>query len=511
MKLNILPESGKKTSNFTLSCPQYFEVIFAFFLFGFIALPFYTQIPSSLIFNRDEFKHLLIAQSLTNKDSLHPEALIGIQYPPGWGVVICSLFITFGSQLQQIHTMTTVLAWLAGPLVYFYLRKRTDAILALAIGGFTSAHILTITLGDTLLSEPIFGVAWFLCLLLLHLSRNSSWYSWILTGFFVTFCMSFRTIGISLWIGAIFYLAINYKNNFRVKLLHIFCLSIIPLLYFLFLNMFYPSMGISTDAGYGSQFFNRGVNPLNEMVVEIIKRTVKDIPIHTHDLIKAMIPINVGIGSLIGRLCKFTAISIVILALFGWVKRIWRTPTPTEYSFACYIGICFLWPYTGHTRFFWPVVPLIVFYAITNFTETKFYNKNYVFSTIFLASIIMMTTTISLSQNFYTDTNYRLYWAERSNAIKEAVVEAIKLSDTPIIATISYFKIMYFFPKLGICRLNYRTNKEDHQSRISRCKATFLLVEGDHQRYFKSLLKHGNSKYQLVFNEADVYLWHIQD
>lgn len=503
--------SEKKFSKLIESHPQFIEVAFAFVLFAIIALPFYNQLPNSIISNRDEFKHLLIAQSLTKYNSLHPEAFKGIQYPPGWGAVIGFLQIIFDHKLKPIHAVTTVLAWLTGPLVYIYLRKRTEAILALAIGVFFSTHFLTITLGDTILSEPIFAAAFLLCLTLLHLSMNSPWYFWVVSGIFITLCMSFRTIGISLWIGAFFYLLINFKSNLRIKLLHIFCLSIIPLLYILFLNFFYPTMGIRPDAGYGRQLLNVGITNSNGLAFEIIKRTLIDIPAHTRDLIKAIIPINVGLGSQIGHICLFTALSLIILAIIGWAKKIWRNPTPTEYSFAYYIGICYLWPYTGYPRFFWPVVPLIVFYAITNFTETKFYNKKFVFSTIFLASIIMMTTTISLSQNFYTDTNYRLYREERTNAIKEAVVEAIKLSGTPIIATISYFKIIYFFPKLGVCRLNYITNKEDHQSRISRCKATFLLVEGYHQRCFKSLLKHGNSKYQLVFNKADVYLWHIQD
>jgi 4-amino-4-deoxy-L-arabinose transferase-like glycosyltransferase len=502
--------ADKKTSNSTIPCPHFLEVIFAFVLFAIIALPFYKQIPNNFISTRDEFKHLLIAQSLTNKESLHPEALRGIQYPPGWGVIIGSLLIIFGNQLQPIHAMTTVLAWLTGPLVYIYLRKQTEAILALAIGGFTSAHFLTITLGNTLLSEPIFGVAWLLCLLLLHLSMKSHWHNWILTGIFVALCMSFRTIGISLWIGAIFYLAINSKNNFRIKLLHIFCLSIIPILYFLFLNIFHPSMRISTDAGYGAQFLNVGGTHSNEMVVGVIKRTVKYIPLHTRDLIKAMIPIKVGFGTQIGRLCLFTAISIVILAIFGWVRRIWRTPTPAEYSFACYIGICYLWPYTG-IRFFWPVVPLIAFYAITNFTDTKFYKRRFVFSTAILVSIIIMTTMISLSKNLSSYSTYRLKKAEQTNAIKGAVVEAARLSATPIIATISFYKIMYYFPNLGVCRLRYTTNKESHQKRISKCGATFLFYEVQHKHYFDLLLKSGNSNYQLVFNKAGVYLWRIQD
>ena len=503
--------SEKKLSKLINSHPQLIEFTFAFVLFTIIVLPFYKQFPNSIVSNRDEFKHLLIAQSLTKDYSLHAEALKGIQYPPGWGAVIGFLLIIFDHKLQPIHAMTTVLAWLTGPLVYIYLRKRTEAILALAIGIFFSSHFLTITLGDTILSEPIFAAAFLLCLILLHLSMNSTWYVWILSGIFITLCMSFRTIGISLWVGAFFYLSINSKSNLRIKLLHIFCLSIIPLLYLLFLNLFYPQMGIRPDAGYGRQLLNVGITNSNGLAFETIKRTLIDIPAHTRDLIKAIIPISVGLGSKTGRLCLFTALGLIILAMIGWAKKIWRNPSPTEYSFACYIGICYLWPYTGYPRFYWPVVPLIVFYAITSFTETKFYKKWFIFSNVFLVIIIIITTMISFTKNLNIDSSRRLRKIEHNNAIEEAVAQSRILSSTPIIATISYYKLMYYFPNLKVCRLNYTNNKESHQKRISKCQATFLLSERDHKRYFDSLLKASNSSYQLVFNKAGVYLWRIRD
>jgi hypothetical protein len=275
------------------------------------------------------------------------------------------------------------------------------------------------------------------------------------------------------------------------------------------LNIFHPAIGIRADAGYGIHFFRTGLTSSNEMVVGIIKRTVKDMPLHTRDLIQAMIPTNVS-GPRVRRFGLFTASGLLILALLGWVRRIRRTPTPMEYTFACYLGICYLWPYTGYPRFYWPVVPLIVFYAITNLTEMKFYKKRAVFSTIVLGSIIIMAAMVSLSKNLSVPLTYRLERAEHEMAIKEAVIEATRLSATPIIATMSYFKVMYYFPDIRICRLRHTTNQESHQRRINKCGATFLLLAKILPDYYNSLLIHANSEYQLVFRKAGVYLWHIQ-
>lgn len=230
------------------------EIAVALAIFAVAALPFYLQIPNDLIASRDEYKHLLIARSIASGNGLNPPTPVPIQYPPGWGATLCFTAHLLGDRLEAAHVLTSLLAWLTGPLVFVYLRSRIRPILALGIGGLTSVHILSIRLGDTLLSEPIFGVTWFACLLLLRRPLALRYHGWLFAGALIALCMSFRTIGISLWVGTICYLALNYKAKLRLRLLYIMCLSIVPILYLGSLNTIQPSMGIRPDRGYGSQF-----------------------------------------------------------------------------------------------------------------------------------------------------------------------------------------------------------------------------------------------------------------
>ena len=163
----------KKPTLLSASNSHYVEAALAIVLFTIAALPYYQQIPNDLIGYPDEYKHLLIARSLATTGGLDQQNLMGIQYPPGWGTVIYILSTVFNNHLKAAHVLNTVLAWLTGPLVYLYLRKQTNPLLALAIGGYASLHVLTIALGDSLLSEPIFGVVWLICLIWLHRSMKT--------------------------------------------------------------------------------------------------------------------------------------------------------------------------------------------------------------------------------------------------------------------------------------------------------------------------------------------------
>jgi len=485
------------------------EAAIAFCLFAVAALPFYMQIPNDLIGNRDEYKHILVAQSLAESEGLKSQVYDRIQYPPGWGTVIYFITILFRDHLRVAHVLTSLLAWLTGPLVYIYLRSLIKPVLALAIGGLTSVHFLTVCLGDTLMSEPIFGVTWFACLFWLRRPTGLHWCGWLIAGTIIALCMSFRTIGISLWIGTICYLVFNSKNKLRTKLLYMGCLTIVPILCLAFLNSAQPTMGIRPDMGYGGQFFGCRIVDSHRPLTGIILRTVKDVPAHTRDLMEAIIPIKIVHTSQIVRLIWITIVGLIMaLALLGWVKRISQNPTPLEYALACYLGICYLWPYINYPRFFWPVVPLIWYYACTSLTEQIIKQRSDLTIAI-IAFVIIIAILISFSTNLAITTSHRLFVVEHEMALKDAVVEAKKISNDPI-ATISYFKISYHFPNVSLCPLTYSTKKEHHQDRIQKCKAGFLLVEPQHQLYFNSLLNKEKSRYELIFQRFNVKLWKIK-
>lgn len=243
-------------------------------------------------------------------------------------------------------------------------------------------------------------------------------------------------------------------------------------------------------------------------------RTVKDVPAHTHSLMRAIIPTSRKWTSPSGRrLIRYTSIviaSVVIaLAFLGWLRSMWRAPTPAEYAFACYIGICYLWPYPQYPRFFWPVVPLILYYACTNFTELQPNPRRFEPSVAIMTCAIVAAAIMSFAISLPVVKAHRAALARHEKALKDAAIVASRQSQTPI-ATISYFKITYHFPNTPLCPLHYTSEREDHENMIHRCGAESLLIEAHLRSYFKSLLTESNSIYERIFERNGVELWRIK-
>jgi hypothetical protein len=120
---------------------------------------------------------------------------------------------------------------------------------------------------------------------------------------------------------------------------------------------------------------------------------------------------------------------------------------------------------------------------------------------------------ISLVKNTSVSYKRRAYFTANQMAFKEAVVEATKLSPEPVIATIAYSRIEYWYPNIKTCRLHLTAASKVHQSKIKQCGANYLLSGSRFTQHylFKTLLAEGNSKYQLVFQNDVFSLWHIQN
>jgi len=488
------------------------RALLAIVVFAVAAWSYYCQVPNTTVADRDEYKHLIVARSLAHGTGLNPRSPRPIQYPPGWGATLFLVQRVFGERLEVAHALTSLLAWSVGLLTFLYLLGRTGFWLSLAMGALCSAHVLSVRMGDTLLSEPIFAAAWMGGLFLMRRADGLRWHRWLLIGVAVALCMSFRTIGVALWIGAGVNLAITSRARPRARLGRIASLSLAPVAWLIILTITQPAMGISPGRGYGWQFLHERASESHGPAVSLAVRTARDAPNHVRDFTAALVPVEIPEGPWSSRLVRLAALGIIVLAFVGWVRCVRRAPGPMEYALAAYLAICFVWPYFG-PRFFWPVVPLCLYYACAGILGPRPGEKAGKGGFAAVALAFAAAAAISFCSNLPHATAGREGIAGQVQGLRDAVAEAKRspdLGDAPM-AAISCFKVFYYFPGARVCALDYTDKPEAHLAAIRECRARWLLVDVGQLPYFKPLIAGHRSQFEMRFTGGGVSLWQVAE
>jgi hypothetical protein len=448
--------------NKTLFEPHWFIILLLFLL---ASLPYLKQIaiPNHAIASRDEYRYAILADELSGRFANTPDLAIPIQHPWGWPVLIYLGRLITGHTITGAHLISSMSALLVGSLSYLLMRYFTGPWVALIIGLLVSTNLSMVMLGDRMLSEPAFMVA-YLCGLLVAVKnggelRRNCW-SLAATGLMGVVITAIRTVGIAFPFAALLALwDITWQKREPLltrRLIGGSLLLITPVVAFLLMtSLASPTQGISPDSGYLRQLLASRVSMdspgyLNDMWV----RTRRDFLQHADDYLnvfreyKLLHPLQrLEIAKALDKSLKYL---LAFLSLVGLAWRFWKQRGLIEWFALLYLITFFLWPYFS-SRFFLPLLPLLLWFIVWTLLQLTSHRRGLAAVALGIGLVLLVG---SLTQSLSRATALRARYDERMANLAAAVSYVQNdFAEIDTLGTYSIFEVYYFAPELPVVRL----------------------------------------------------------
>jgi hypothetical protein len=332
---------------------------------GLLVALMFTPAPHT---GGDNAAYVSLAHSLTEEGAYRELWTAGepphSKYPPVFPLLL-GLPLLLGVKgwvgLKMVPVLCTLLA---GVFTFLWVREREGVAPAAGVALLVALSDGVLDYSRWILSDPTFLALTVAGLWALERARGRRTGSaaptapregWVVLGLaFVLMAYFTRSAGIPLVVAALLWLALERQWRAGGAFLAVF--GILAALWwwrgripgegayaseFLLLDPYQPELG---RVGVGDMLGRMGEN-----AVAYVTRLIPE-----------------GVVGLEGPLLGVLGIGLVLLALVGWLRALWKDRGPAELFLPLYFGLLLLWPVVwSGDRFALPLLPLLFFYAAT--------------------------------------------------------------------------------------------------------------------------------------------------
>lgn len=264
-------------------------------------------------------------------------------YPNGFPLLLSSIYQWKGNSINGFLCLISFSYVLYGLICFFLFKQRTSYWAALSMFGLIMLNPSLLEFKGYVLSDLPFSVFFLASYISLSFYHKKRWLGLlILSGLLLSYAVFTRTVGGVFVLGSLAFLLIHHRN-WRIFIIYLSSFS----LPFFLLNWLYPS----TASNSYQLIFDQG-----NWFTQIAKNS-ESYAYMLRDFFGIFHPNSGFLSVLLGSL-------VFIFSAIGFWNRATQKWTLTEYLFIPYLLLLLVYPANIYVRFFWPVLPIVMIYAL---------------------------------------------------------------------------------------------------------------------------------------------------
>ena len=302
----------------------------------------------------DNAAYITLGRSLlqgTYTELWDPLLLPHTKYPPVFpGILAAAMAVGLGPWVQLKFVVLAFSATAVGA-AFLWMRARRRPLLALGVGIIVAIAPGVLREGRWILSDVPFWAFTMIALWAFERTRDDDWRHFAIAAVATLLAYFTRSAGLPLVLAAFAWLA--WRRQWKQLAVLALVIGVPALLWWLRTRAYGPS-------GYVNEFWL-----IEPYMPELGRIGISDLFVRMGDNFQKYLAIHLPVllSGTTGVLLLVMSIVILVLALYGWVRRL-RHARVADLFLPLYIGLIFVWPavWSGE-RFLLPALPLILFFS----------------------------------------------------------------------------------------------------------------------------------------------------